>query len=471
MAATRLIPLHVGKGRTFADVIRKSLGYIKNGEKTDDGEWVTAYECDPLTAAEEFRFSKQEYYNITGRSQGKSDVIAYHLRISFKPDETDAETASWIGYDLALKVTKCNHAFVCCTHTDKAHTHCHIVFNSVNLNCDRKFRNFYNSSFHIRNIADHLCLINGLSIIENPQKPKGYRKWLGDSKPPTNREKLEQIIDSIIPDCKSYDDFITALKDAGCEVKQGKNLSIKIPGTERFIRCKSLAENYTETAILERISGKRIVETKPIIPANPEIVNSKYSPNLLIDIQSKIQQGKGGGYERWARIFNAKEGAKTLLFLKDNGVDSYEELVEKSTAATSEFTERLNKIKAIDNRLNEISTLQKQISIYSRTLDIYKKYLRSGRDESFYESCRADIMAHEAAKKYFDSLNVKKLPSFQELKQEYAVLLADKKKLYVGYKELKEKSQKLGTARMNVERILGVNFDESRRAERGFNAR
>jgi cell fate (sporulation/competence/biofilm development) regulator YlbF (YheA/YmcA/DUF963 family) len=200
---------------------------------------------------------------------------------------------------------------------------------------------------------------------------------------------------------------------------------------------------------------------------------------LLIDIQSEIQQGKGGGYEHWARIFNVKEGAKTLLFLKDNGVDSYEELVEKSAVATSEFTVRLNKIKAIDVRLNETSTLQKQISIYSKTLETYKKYLSSGRDVDFYESCRADIMAHEAAKKYFDSLNVKKLPSIQELKQEYAALLADKKKLYVGYKKLKEKSQKLGTAKMNVERILGIkpntqnieNSDESRRAERGLNVR
>ena len=142
----------------------RSIDYVKNPDKTGGGELVSAYECDPLTIDAEFSFSKNQYAAITGRNYGKHDVLAYHLRQSFRPGEVDPATANKIGYDLALKLTKGNHAFICCTHVDKSHTHSHIIFNSTSLDCTKKFRNFYNSSFAIRRISDQLCLENGLSI-------------------------------------------------------------------------------------------------------------------------------------------------------------------------------------------------------------------------------------------------------------------------------------------------------------------
>ena len=89
MATTTLIPLHAGKGKTILAALGRTTDYVKNPSKTNGGEWVTAYECDPLTAAEEFLFSKRQYSTITGRAQGTHDVIAYHLRQSFKPGEID----------------------------------------------------------------------------------------------------------------------------------------------------------------------------------------------------------------------------------------------------------------------------------------------------------------------------------------------------------------------------------------------
>jgi hypothetical protein len=174
MATTRIIPLHVGKGWTVASALGRSVGYVENPYKTEQGEWVTSYECDPLIADAEFLFSKNQYAAITGRNQGANDVIAYHVRISFKPGETDAATANKIGYDLALKLTKGNYAFVCCTHTDRHHVHSHIVINSTSIDCTKKFRNFKGSSFAVRRIADHLCIENGLSIVTNP-KPGRFR--------------------------------------------------------------------------------------------------------------------------------------------------------------------------------------------------------------------------------------------------------------------------------------------------------
>jgi hypothetical protein len=187
MATTAIIPIHAGK-RAIATALKLSLDYIKNPEKTENGEWVTSYECDPLIVDKEFAFSKRQYAAITGRDQGTRDVVAYHLRISFKPGETDAETANRIGYELAMKLTHGNHAFVCCTHVDKSHIHSHIAINSTSLDCTKKFRNFKGSAFAIRRIADHLCVENGLSIITNPKPSRGhYGKWQ-NNKQPSNRK-------------------------------------------------------------------------------------------------------------------------------------------------------------------------------------------------------------------------------------------------------------------------------------------
>ena len=91
VATTAIIPIHAGK-KSIATALKLSLDYIKNPKKTEDGKWVTAYECDPLIVDDEFVFSKNQYAKITGRDQGARDVIAYHVRISFKPGETDATT-------------------------------------------------------------------------------------------------------------------------------------------------------------------------------------------------------------------------------------------------------------------------------------------------------------------------------------------------------------------------------------------
>ena len=221
MATTRLIPLHTGKGRSVAEALGCTTDYVENPDKTAGGEWITTYECDPAIADQEFLFSKRQYATLTGREKKDNDVIAYHLRQSFKPGEIDPAKANQIGYDLALSLTKGNHAFIVCTHVDKQHTHSHIIFNSTSLDCARKFRNFWRSSFAVRRLSDLLCLEKSLSVIENPKPSRGsYATWLGDTKPPTVRARLEQLIDdALATGPKDFDSFLSAMKAAGIQVK------------------------------------------------------------------------------------------------------------------------------------------------------------------------------------------------------------------------------------------------------------
>ncbi len=180
MAATWIKPLHVNKGKTIAQTLADRTDYAENPDKTQGGNLVRGFACDPHTADEEFLLSKKEYEHITGRDQGRRNILAYHIRQAFKPGEITPEAALEAGYELAARFTKNKHAYIVAVHTDKKHIHCHIVFNSTSLDCTRKFRNFWGSSFAIRRLSDLICMERGLSVIENPKPSKGrdYGDWL-----------------------------------------------------------------------------------------------------------------------------------------------------------------------------------------------------------------------------------------------------------------------------------------------------
>ena len=134
---------------------------------------------------------------------------------------------------------------------------------------------------------------------------------------------------------------------------------------------------------------------------------------------------------------------------------SYETLEEETAESVKNLNSISTQIKQKESRLNEISELQKQISNYSRTLDVYRSYRDSGWDKKYYWANEGAIILHRAAKKYFDRLGMKKLPPMQSLKQEYASLCSEKNKLYTRLKPAREKIIKLKTAKQNVEMILG----------------
>lgn len=332
------------------------------------------------------------------------------------------------------------------------------MFNSTSLDCSRKFNNFWRSSFAVRKISDLLCWENGLSVIENPKPSRGsYGTWLGE-KPPTVREQLERMIDDALTNCKDFDSFLAALKTAGVEIKRGKHLAFTIPDGKKFIRCSSLGEDYTENAILERISGKRVVAPK----------QKQAMPNLLIDVQAKLQQAHSPGFERWASVFNLKEMAKTLNFLQEHGLMAYADLESACDAAAKKYHDLADRTKANSARMAEISELQKHIGAYSKTREIYAQYrkLLPKKQEEFYAEHASAIISCEAAKRFFESLGLKKLPSVQSLKQEYAALLAENKKLYPDQKKAKAEMMELLTARYNTGRILGLTEEEKRREQR-----
>ena len=174
MATTRIMPLHVGKGRTESRAISDIIDYVANPQKTDGGKLITGFACDSRVADAEFMLAKRQYIAATGRVRGKDDVIAYHVRQSFAPGEITPEEANRLGVEFAKRFTKGKHAFVVCTHIDKAHVHNHIIWSSVTLDCDRKFRNFWGSTKAVRRLSDTICIENGYSIVADAKTRDTY---------------------------------------------------------------------------------------------------------------------------------------------------------------------------------------------------------------------------------------------------------------------------------------------------------
>ena len=464
MATTRLIPMHVIKGQSVAHTVHERLSYAINPDKTNSGQLVKAYACEPETAAGEMLLCKKEYETYIGRSEEKKgDIVLYQIRQSFKPGEITPEKAQEIGFELAMSFTKGKYQFVVATHTDHAHIHNHIIFNSTSIDHTQKFRNFLGSSEAIRKISDKLCLENGLSIIEVPkQGPSHYGKWLGDKKPLSWQEKLRQTIDAVMAQKPAdFDAILKLMAENGYEVKQGQHLAFKANGQQKFTRLRSLGEGYSEDELRSVILGKTVHTPKAKVPnrKNPDKIN------LLVDIQAKLQAGKGPGYERWAKVFNLKQMAQTINFLTENNITDYETLVEKTKAATDRYHELSQQIKEIEKRMAEITELKKHIVNYAKTKEINTAYRESGYSTKFYSDNSQDIILHHLAKQAFNLLSPKKIPTMKNLQLEYKERLTMKNSLSADYKSAKSNMKQSVIIKNNVDLFIKASNSKARNAE------
>ena len=452
MAATRLITMHINKGKTIAQSLGDRTDYAINPDKTQDGEYVSSYECSPETVDTEFLLSKQKYYSITGREpQHGRDIIAYQIRQAFLPGEITPEQANKLGYELAMCFTGGQHQFIVATHIDKAHVHNHIIFNSTTLDCTHKFNNYKDSAEVVREMSDRLCLENDLSIIENPApKGKHYAEWKAEREGTSWKAKLRKTIDDVLPGCTDFDHFLQRMEKAGYEVKRGKYISFRAKGQERFTRAKTLGKEYAEDVLQARISGTYV----PAIGVKKPRQAEDRRVAFIIDIQQKIAEGKGVGYEKWAKVFNLKESAKALNFFTEHGLTSMEELEAKAAAASSDFKLISDRLKLNEARMREIKELKTHIINYGGTRNTYAAYRNAKRPGEFYEQHHEDIEMHLAAKRAVDELGVKRLPSVAQLNAEFSELSTQRKSQYENYKTAKKEMLEWGATKSNMEALL-----------------
>lgn len=301
---------------------------------------------------------------------------------------------------------------------------------------------------------DKLCLEHGLSIVENPKPSRDhYGTWMGSQKQPSHQEQLRWAIDAALEEKpKDFEELLKKLEAAGIEVNQErKNLRFRVQGQQNYTRCNTLKGDYTEQAIQERIEGTRTVKPRRTFSQKPAP-----KVGLLVDIEAAVRAGKGPGYERWAKVFNLKQLSLAVIYLKEHDDMSYEDLQEKVAAATASFNTLSAQIKELESRMTANGELQKQIVNYAKTRAVYVEYRKAGYSKKFRSEHEADILLHQAAKKYFDSIGITKLPSVKSLREEYAGLLEQKRKAYAAYKQVRSDMKELHNIKANVDYLLDV---------------
>ena len=450
--------MHITKGKTLAQSISDRTDYGLNPEKTNDGELTSAYACDPRSFAAEVLISKRQYKFYTGKEE-KNDVLVYQVRQSFKPGEVTPEEANQIGYDFASRFLKGKHAFFVCTHTDKNHIHNHIYWNAVTLDCKRKFRDFRRSARAVARLSDLICTEHQLSVIEKPQRgSSAYNKWHGFKGKPSNREVLRIAIDEALEQKPhDFNAFLALLSEQGFNVKNGKHLTFLHEDFKQNIRMYTLGDEYSEDAIRAIVKGQKIHQ-----PKKHRTVWDANRPKTIIDIQAKLAAGMGEGYRRWATVENLKRMAKTKLYMDEQGF-SYEAMSEKKAELFVKEKELSAKITEDQNRLAEINVLKTHIVNYSKTRDVYVAYRKSGYSKKYLEEHEPDIIIHKAAKKAFDEMGVKKLPTIKSLQVEFSDLLTSKKTAYAELKKVRDELRDLTVHKANYEELRDLEEREKRK--------
>lgn len=457
MATTYLKAHHISRGETIAQSMRDRFDYGQNPDKTEQGELTMAYECDPRTADAEFLLTKARYKVITGREQKRdADVLCYQIRQSFPPGEIDHREALKISYELAMRWTKGKHAFFVVSHTDRPHAHCHIYFNSTSLDCTRKYRDFLGSARALRKLSDRVCIEHGLSVIQNPKlKSQGrfqhYGQWLGADKPLTHQEKLKRQIDLVLAEGPAdFPDFLCRMEAAGYEVKEQRGvISFRAPGQERFtrLRAETLGAGYGPEDIRAALGGKgRTVPRRKV--------------SLAIDIQARMQAGKGPGYERWAKAFNVKQMAAALAYIQEHGLTDYAELADRAAKATDSFHTLEWQVKNIDADLQRNGELMGAVVNYAKTRAVFEGYKASRYRKKYLAEHEADIQSHWEARAAFSRLLAGgKLPSMDALKAVRKKLTAERRDTLQQYKEAKADMREIVTIKANIDRLLAVTGD------------
>ena len=466
MAATRLIPMHTQKNCSIRKCLKDRTDYAKNDEKTNQGEFVSSYECDPKTVDKEFELSKSQYDLFS--SSRKGDIIAYQIRQSFKPGEITPEEANQVGYETAMRWIRGKHAFIVATHIDKAHIHNHIIYNSTSLDNKRKFHNFFLSSITLQRVSDLVCLEHGLSVI----KPRRYDEREKRTVYPNRksiRDKIREDIDLIMTkNPKDMNELLKLMEEMGYEIKRSKHIAIKGEEQKGFIRIDSLGEGYRESDFEKIFKGEESFNPPPREKQPHRCEKPEKKFDMLIDIQEIIAKRKGPGYERWAKVHNIKQISQTLIYLRDHDIRDMDELAKRAGESSAKFTELSQMIKDAEKRLAEIAVLKTHIINYSKTKDVYVAYRKAGYSKQFFEAHREEVLLHKAAKEAFGQLEGG-VPKLKDLNQEYAELLQKKKDAYAEYRSIKEENKELQMAKHNLERFLNQQDEEQKAKEKQHN--
>ena len=446
-------------------------------------------ECGDFSFATACLLANRKY----GKNTQHGDIKSHQYIISFDPrDAADNGLTMEKAQALGLKFCEENfpgHPAIVCTHPDghnhSGNIHVHIVIGSIRTReVERKpymqkprdwLEGMKHSSTaqtmrHLRVEVMELCesaglyqidLLNGskerVSEAEYWVRRRGQQKLdlanaalTAAGQPPkqkkfeTVKDTLRRQISSVLYRATSFEDFSDKLmQQYGITVKESRGQLSYLPaGRTKFIRAKHLGDKFEKGLVLATLQEN--AERKRAVQPKPDRIGK------LVDIQAKLKQGKGIGYERWAKKFNLKAMSQTLILLQEKDLLNEDDLNQRIAELETKYHDSLVMVKDLEGRMKANNELRYHVAAYTNTKNIAQQLKAAKRPAAFEEQHRAELTAYRTAAAYFKANDITKLPSPKKLEAEYAQLASEKAKFYEQYKEAKEELLKLKTAKQNV---------------------
>ena len=425
------------------------------------------------------------------------DIKSHQYIISFDPRDA-AENGLTMEKAQALGLNFCKenfpgHPAIVCTHPDghnhSGNIHVHIVIGSVRtreverkpyMQKPRDWREGMKHSStaqtmrHLRVAVMEMCQdakLYQIDLLSSKKRVSEREYWmkrrsqmkldrenaalLAAGQQPTQtefetaKETLRKQISDVLDNAASFEDFSDRLlQQYGITVKKSRGRLSYLPaGRKKFIRAHSLGDKFEKELVLATL--KENAKSQPII-LHSNLEEKPDRIKKLVDIQAKLKQGKGIGYERWAKKHNLKAMAQTLILLEEKGLTDEVALDQRIAALDTKYHDALAVVKDLETRMADNKTLRRHAAAYTSTKNIAQQLKAAKRPAAFEEQHRAELTAYRAAAAYFKANDITKLPSPKKLEAEYAQLASEKAKFYEQYKEAKEELLKLKTAKQNV---------------------
>ena len=289
----------------------------------------------------------------------------------------------------------------------------------------------------------------------------------------TNKEKLRQTIRKALATATGFDEFSSLLLREGVTVKESRGrLSYLTPDRTKPITARKLGDDFDRAAVLAVLerNAARAAEKAAAIPEYPRHGKTGIQPTKapqtapkqdgvqrLVDIEQKMAEGKGKGYEHWAKIHNIKQMAKTLNVYQEYGFTSPEQLEVAFDTAYEEMRQTSGELKTLETKLQGKKELQRQVLAYAKTKparDGLKAQKSPKAREAYRQAHESDFIIADAAARYFKAHGITRLPARKALQDEIEQLVSKKSGLYNTYHEQKQRYTELQTVKRNIDQIL-----------------
>ena len=432
----------------------KALAYIANPEKTDGGRLIFTYGCSPNPAQ-----ASRDFEAVRAGGTGLNTVLSQHFIQSFKPGEITPERALEVGKELCEKFLKGEYQYFLAVHTDKAHTHLHVIFNNVSRENGRTFETNMNQGKlkerawkKLIDLSDEVCRRHHLAVIDHPEQTKGKSHWEWDM----NRQglswkaKLKYTIDQVVKASEDFDDFLRKCAEYGVLVEYNPDhkIDLKFMLAEqkernpraKMTRARTLGWFYETQQIKDRIAQYHGVMI--YTPRTKVRVLTKKPPNKFV--QDAIDRG------------NMKLASIAKNVIAEYGVEPE----QIPTAALSEYANSRQLLSELNNMNTEIDDMKFKLKILRkyRKLKVYaeerkklsgsaaRKYRQNNSDElTEYGQIRSQVL------ELYPSGHI---PTVENLEQKINALIQERSEKDLQFREADKRARDLADAQRTIEEYL-----------------